>query len=307
MSNENQTVGIGAWLKLAFLALTWGSSFILMKRGLFDSSGNPLFQPIEVGGLRIAIAYISLLVPALRGLRTVRKEHIGPLLIVGFIGSGIPAILFSIVQTHLNSSTTGILNALTPLFTLLLGLVFFQVTVSKRSVIGIVLGLVGAISLVIARKGFDLRADMMYTGLVILACVCYALSVNTIKKYLTELKPVEVTGMAFFFMGPFALILLYFSKVKTVVLENPEGLNGLGYIALLAIVGTAIAIVIFNYLIKETSALFASSVTYLMPVVATIWGVLDGENFMLLQGVAALIVLYGVYLVNSQSKKRLEK
>ena len=307
MTNKDEQVGIGAWVKLGFLALTWGSSFILMKRGLFDSADSALFNSVEVAGLRISIAYLCLLVPALRGLKAMKKEHVLPLCVVGFIGSGFPALMFATAQTHLNSSTAGILNALTPLFTLLLGIVFFRTGVSKRSVWGIFIGLAGAVALIVARKGFDVTADSYYTLLVIGACLFYGISVNTIKKYLQDLKPVEVTGLAFFFVGPPALIMLYFSNVKTVVLENPEGLMGLGYIALLAIVGTAIAVVIFNYLIQETNALFASSVTYLMPVVATLWGVLDGESFMFLQGVAALVVLYGVYLVNSQAKKKIAK
>ena len=272
------------------LAFIWGSSFILMKKGLI------VFNDIEVAQLRMGIAWLSLLPFVWKKLFNVEKKHIIPILVVGLFGNGFPAFLFTKAQTELDSSLIGILNALVPLFTFVFAMLLFKTKVKVGQLIGILLGLSGAIWL-IAGGGLVLE-NAHYSWYIIVATMCYAISLNTIKNYLKEMSAIDISGLAFFVVGPFCLLALGFSDFSFKMM-NSEGANlALFYIVILSTVGTSIALVLFNQLVKGTTAIFASSVTYLIPIVAIFWGFVDGEIITLNHFIGIAIILGGIHLVN---------
>ena len=274
---------------MILLAFIWGSSFILMKKGLV------VFNDVEVAQLRMGIAWLSLLPFVWDKLFSVHKKHIIPILIVGFFGNGFPAFLFTKAQTQLDSSLIGILNALVPLFTFVLAMLLFKTKVKISQLIGILLGLSGAIWL-IAGGGLVLE-NASYSWYIIAATLCYAISLNTIKNYLQDMSAMDISGLAFFVVGPFCLLALGFSDFTDKI--NSEGsFLALFYIFILSTVGTSIALVLFNQLVKGTTAIFASSVTYLIPIVAIFWGFIDGEIITINHFIGVAIILGGIHLVN---------
>ncbi|MGB0166872.1 MAG: DMT family transporter [Luteibaculum sp.] len=288
--------------RLGLLALIWGSSFILMKRGLFNEAGEAIFSGFEVGFLRICFAGMALAPFAVKGLKNVQRKEWFPLIIAGVVGNGMPAILFATAQTQINSSLAGVLNSLTPFFTLILGVAIFGVSAGLKKYLGVILGLVGACGLILSQSNFqfDISSVGGYSLLVVLACVGYATSVNVIKTYLQNLRPLYITSISFLLMLPFFIIAAIFSDIPQVILANPDAGPALGYIAVLGVIGTAMAVVIFNHVIRETSALTASSVTYLIPIVAVAWGIIDGEKFSWMDLLFAAIIISGVYLVRTK-------
>ncbi|MFT4903053.1 MAG: drug/metabolite transporter (DMT)-like permease [Thalassomonas sp.] len=278
---------------LILLAIIWGSSFILMKRGL------DVYSYTQVAALRLFIAFLSLTPFLLRAVKVVQKKHIIPIVVMALFGNGIPAFLFTKAQTQLDSSLVGILNSLVPLFTLLLGVYFFRTKPTKTNIAGIIIGLFGAVFLTYSTIGGGVEIND-YVFLVILATVMYAISINVIKKYLQDLDALSISSLAFLMIGPFSAIYI-FNTDFLVLSASSEGVESLLYIVLLAVVGTSLAVVIFNQLISRSSAIFASSVTYLIPIVAIFWGIFDGEKVTLIHLLSVVIILSGVYLVNKKS------
>ncbi len=287
------------WIALIFLAFIWGSSFILMKKGLL------VFDYMQVAALRIFISFLSLAPIALKNLYIITRKNLKSFLIVGFIGSGIPAFLFTLAQTRIDSSLAGMLNSLTPFFTLLIGTLFFGTKVWWKNALGVLLGLIGASGL-IYKGGSLLDSNSIYGLLVVLATICYGTNVNEVKYHLKGIKGLHITALGFLMVGPFAGLYLLFADYSNIQAPPQEWLQALGYISILAIVGTAMSLVIFNALIAHTTALFASSVTYIIPVFAIMWGLFDGEIIGLRQFLAIGIIMLGVYLVNSAVKKQNE-
>ena len=281
------------YFTLLFLAIIWGSSFILMKRGL------DVFDYKQVGSLRIFIAFLSLLPFLPRAFKLVQKKHYFPIVIMAILGNGIPAFLFTKAQTELSSSVVGILNALVPLFTLLLGIIFFKSRPSKTNFVGVLIALVGATLLTFSTMQGDLKINN-YVFLVILATVFYAISINVIKKYLYDLNATAITSLAFIIIGPLAAVYLFSTDFIEITTTNENAYMALGYIALLSVIGTSVAVIVFNKLISNSSAIFASSVTYLIPIVAILWGVFDGEQINKHHIIGVSIILSGVYLVNKR-------
>ena len=278
---------------LILLAIIWGSSFILMKRGL------DVYSYTQVAALRLFIAFLSLTPFLLRAVKLVQKKHIIPIVVMALFGNGIPAFLFTKAQTQLDSSLVGILNSLVPLFTLLLGVYFFRTKPTKTNIAGIIIGLFGAVFLTYSTMGGGVEIND-YVFLVILATVMYAISINVIKKYLQDLDALSISSLAFLMIGPFSAIYI-FNTDFLILSASSAGVEALLYIVLLAVVGTSLAVVIFNQLISRSSAIFASSVTYLIPIVAIFWGVFDGEQVTLIHLLSVVIILSGVYLVNKKS------
>lgn len=289
---------IWQWLTLIFLSFIWGSSFILMKKGLRSYSHD------QVAAFRIFISFIAFIPFGIKYRKKVSKENIKSLLIVGFIGSVFPAFLFTKAQTRLDSSMAGVLNSITPLFTLIIGLIFYQSKARLINAIGVFLGLIGAMGLILyTTTGNILVGDANYYGLfVILATICYGINVNEVKYKIKGLNGLELTSLAFMFVGPFAGVYLLFTDFSFALSTDDYILN-LFYISILAIVGTVLALVIFNTLIQNTSALFGASVTYLIPIFAIMWGVFDGEKLSLVQFLWIALILTGVYLVNQRKKQ----
>lgn len=288
-----------SWIVLFGLVLVWGSSFILIKKSLLYFSG------VEVGLLRIGITFLFLSPIALKRLNRISKKQTFLLIISGITGSFIPAFMFAIAQTGISSSLAGTLNSLTPLFTLLMGLLFFKQRTRWYNVLGVLIGLVGAIALINISGTAGFSFNIKYAGLIIIATICYAFNVNFIKLYLKEIDALSITAFTFFYIGiPTFIYILFFSEIPSKLMSNQESLMGMAYVSALAIVGTGLALIAFNKLIKIKSPLFASSVTYMIPIVAVMWGLIDGERFHLWDVIWFVLILVGVFLVNANPSRK---
>lgn len=286
--------GLLAWGLLLALALIWGSSFILIKRGLL------VLTPYELGSLRIVAAFLFLLPSALKRLQQIERKLLPYLVSVGLLGSFVPALLFGIAQTKLESSLTGVLNALTPIFTILIGFLIYKQRQSGKVFIGILVGFVGTGILISAGEGSSFSSVNSYAFLVVLATICYALNLNLIKYQLGHLHALTVTSVSLLMVGPFAGIYLFgFTDFVPKLMEVEGASLATFYICLLGVLGTAIALTIFNKILQITDALFASSVTYVIPIVAVVWGVIDGEQLYLMHYIGMISIGLGVYIANS--------
>ena len=284
-----------SWIILLGLVLVWGSSFILIKRSLL------YFTSDEVGVLRIVITFLFLLPIAVLKIKKIDKRTAWILFISGFIGSVIPSWMFATAQTQIGSSMAGTLNSLTPLFTLIIGVAFFKLKTRWFNILGVFIGLVGAIGLILASSEQDLVVNVKYSFLIVIATICYAINVNLIKSYLKQLDSLTITALTFFYVGiPLLLFIIFLTDVPSNLVHQPSTLTGLGYLSVLSIVGTGLALIAFNNLIKISSPVFASSVTYLIPVVAIAWGIIDGELFKLSYILWFSIIILGVFLVNAK-------
>ena len=280
------------FILLFIIAFIWGSSFILMKKGLL------VFNEYEVALLRMSIAFISILPFIWKKILKINKKHIIPILIVAFFGNGIPAFLFTKAQTQLDSSLVGILNALVPIFTFLISIYLFKNRLIIKQLLGIIIGLLGAITL-IAFNGIYTN-NISYSYYVVIATICYAISLNTIKYSLCNISATDIAGFAFLTVGPICIFGLFFTEFFHKIYYVKNSGSALFYIVLLSTIGTSLALIWFNKLIKETNEIFASSVTYLIPIVAIIWGFIDGEIINWNHIICILIILSGIYLVNKE-------
>lgn len=266
-----------------------------MKRGM------DVYSSDEVAALRIFIAFLFLSPLVFRHVKKPLLKHWKSFLGMGMLGNFIPAFLFTKAETGISSSLTGMLNSLTPLFTLLLGILIFKAKTRLVNAIGILIGFVGAIGLLTVGKNVDMNNNIVYGFYVVLATFCYGLSVNIIKKDLGGVNSITATVWAMLFIGPLAGIYLFgFTDFTSKLATNSMAMSSLGYVSILAICGTALSVIIFNVLIRNTNALFASSVTYLIPIVAMGWGMVDGESVLPLHFLWIGLILLGVYLVNKK-------
>ncbi len=265
------------------------------------------FSPLEVGLLRIVITFIFLFPIAFKKFSRVNRKQKYYLIISGIVGSLMPSLLFAYAQSGIDSGLAGSLNSLTPLFTLLLGLIFFHLQAKWYNIIGVLIGLIGALGLIYVSGGDDgFVFNFKYSFLVVIATICYAFNVNFIKTFLKDIDSITITVLTFYFIGfPATLFILFFSDVPGKLIHQQEVWAGLGYLSILSIVGTGLALMIFNKLIKISSPVFASSVTYLIPVVAIIWGVVDGEVLKPAYFLWFLLILLGVFLVNAKPYHRM--
>lgn len=282
-----------AILLLIVLALIWGTSFILIKQGL------KVFAPDEVATLRVSAAALFLLPAALMRVNTLKGKHIAKLLLTGMMGIFIPAFLFSIAQTNMDSSIAGILNTLTPIFTMLAGAAFFQQQFRRIAVVGIILGFGGTFMLMLSRSGGTVEGVNLYALLVVIACVLYGMNLNFIKFKIADVSSLTITSVSLMLIGPIAALYLFgFTDFTTKFSTHDGAWAAFGFIVLLGMMSTAIATFLFNQLVKISTPIFASSVTYIMPVVAVLWGVLDGEQLFIGHYVGMAAIVGGVYLAN---------
>ncbi|MFZ4670473.1 MAG: DMT family transporter [Flavobacterium sp.] len=281
------------WLILFVLALIWGSSFILIKKGLIG------LNPFQLGSLRIIFCALFLLTVGFKNILTIPLHKWKYIALTSLFGTFIPAYLFAIAQTEINSTVSSILNSLTPLNTLILGAIVFGLDFKRTQIFGVIVGLIGTMLLIFNGAIHNPNQNYWYTILVLIASVCYAMNVNFIKKYLSDLKPLTITVGNFLVMLFPALIVLSFTDFFSVV-QVEEVQHAMIFVAILGIIGTGIANVFFYKLIQISTPVFATSVTYLIPVVAFLWGILDNEMLTSLQFFGAFIILIGVYLANKK-------
>lgn len=277
------------WFYLTILSLIWGSSFILIKKGLLGLSA------IQLGSLRLIFSALFLLLIGYKSLFKLTKSQWKYVALTAIFGTFIPAYLFALAETEIDSSTTAILNSLTPLNTLVLGMLGFGIPFKRNQFFGICIGLLGSILLVFNGASNHPEQNYYYALLVVVASICYATNVNLIKKYLPAVAPLSITTGNFLVLLAPATLLLYFSGFVDII-SATEVQTSMGYIAILGIVGTGIANILFFKLIQISSPVFATSVTYLIPIVAFFWGLLDHEILTPIQFVGAFIILIGVYL-----------
>ena len=286
------------WAYLFTLAIVWGSSFILIKKGLVG------LTPLQLGSLRTVISSLFIFMIGYKSLNTILNPQWKWVILSGFIGTFLPAFLFAFAETEVDSGIVSILNALVPLNATLIGLAIFKIASTKTQIFGVILGFIGASMLIFNSMELNPDQNYLYAGFVVLATVMYGFNVNIIKHYLQEVKPIAIATGNFIAIVIPALIVLIFSGFFTAqTFEQQSIYSSIGFVAILAVFGTVMAKIIFNNLIQISSPVFASSVTYLMPLVALLWGLFDGELFGLDQGLASLLILGGIYLANKKAKK----
>lgn len=281
------------WIILIVLALIWGSSFILIKKGLIG------LNPFQLGSLRIIFCAVFLLIVGFKSLASIAQHQWKYIALTSLFGTFIPAYLFAIAETKVSSSICSILNSLTPLNTLILGAIVFGLNFRRNQIFGIIVGLLGTAVLIFNGKAQTASEDYSYSIFVLIATICYATNVNLIKKYLSDVKPLSITTGNFLVMLLPAIIILLCTDFAEKA-EWSETQHAMFYVMILGIVGTGVANVIFYKLIQISSPIFASSVTYLIPIVACLWGLLDNEMLTPLQFLGAFIILIGVYLANKK-------
>ena len=284
------------WLYLALLSFIWGSSFILIKKGLVG------FSSLQVGGLRIIFASLFLFVFGIKSLKNISLRDWKWISIAGFLSSFFPPFFFAIAQTEIDSGITSILNSIVPLATTLVGVWLFGLAINKRQILGVFIGLLGTIALVVVGLEFSPNQNYWYSIFIFLSALGYAFNINIIKRHLAHLTPLQVTTGSFGVVIIPAIIMLAYGGILEVNYKSIEIQKALGYILVLAILGTAVANILFNKLIHISSPVFSASVTYIIPLVAILWGILDGETINLYQIVGGVIILFGVWLVNKKNQ-----
>jgi drug/metabolite transporter (DMT)-like permease len=277
------------WVLLTVLSLIWGSSFILIKKGLIG------LTPIQLGSLRILFAGIFLLAIGFKSISKISLQQWKFIAITAFFGTFIPAYLFAIAQTEIDSSVSSILNSLTPLNTLVLGSIAFGLQFKRNQIFGVIIGLFGSALLILNGAMNHPEQNYYYALLIIIASLCYATNVNLIKKHLSGMAPLSITTGNFLVLLLPAALILYLTDFLEVI-SVPPVQNSMLFIVILGVIGTGIANIIFFKLIQLSSPVFATSVTYLIPIVAFFWGLLDNEMLTPIQFVGAFVILIGVYL-----------
>jgi drug/metabolite transporter (DMT)-like permease len=282
------------WFYLAILSLIWGSSFILIKKGLVG------LNSVQLASLRMIFAASVIYIYSYNSIKKIPKKSWKWIVITAYLGTFFPVYLISYGQTEIESGLASIITTVTPINTLIIGIIFFSLTFSIKQLLGLFIGLVGAVLLLYEASETNLNSNIYFSFFIYLTTVGYAASVNLIKKYLTNIPPEAVTAGIFLSISPPAIIVLYFSDFTDLNFQDPLILKSIFFVLVLGVFGSAIAQTLFNKFVKISSPIFASAVTYTMPVVAIFWALIDGEILSIMQFFATAIILLGVYLVNKR-------
>ena len=284
------------WFYLAILSLIWGSSFILIKKGLVG------LNSVQLASLRMIFAASVIYIYSYNSIKKIPKKSWKWIVITAYLGTFFPVYLISYGQTEIESGLASIITTVTPINTLIIGIIFFSLTFSIKQLLGLFIGLVGAVLLLYEASETNLNSNIYFSFFIYLTTVGYAASVNLIKKYLTNIPPEAVTAGIFLSISPPAIIVLYFSDFTDLNFQDPLILKSIFFVLVLGVFGSAIAQTLFNKFVKISSPIFASAVTYTMPVVAIFWALIDGETLSIIQFFATAIILLGVYLVNKRKQ-----
>jgi len=281
------------WTYLLILSVIWGTSFILIKKSLIG------LTPFQLGALRTLFTGFLLLIVGFKHIKKIEKGTWKWITLSGFLGSFFPAFLFAIAETEIDSAVASVLNSLVPLNTILMGFAIFKIASTKRQIAGVIIGFIGTAILILKGAELNPNQNYLFAGYIILSTFMYAANVNIIKRYLQHIKPLTIAVGNYTAIVVPALIVLLFSDFFTATtFNNPELKMSLFYVFILALFGTAMAKILFFKLVQLSTPVFASSVTYIMPIVALFWGLLDGEGFSWSQGFGSVFILVGVYLAN---------
>ncbi len=280
---------------MSILSVIWGSSYILIKKALLG------FDPLQLGSVRIVMAAAMLAIIGFKSIRTIGRGQWKWVALSGVVGSLLPMYFFAYAETEIDSAVAAVLNSLVPLFTLFVGYFAFNISFSRNQLIGVLVGLAGAVLLIGFGSLVYPGRNYWYAGFVVLASLGYACNANIIKSKLSGVSPMGIAvGNFMCILLPALALTVYSGALSDPVRTGPEFWPSVGYLFLLCAFGTCIAKVLFNHLIHISSPVFSVSVTYLIPVVGIIWGVADGETFGLKQLGSAALILLGVYLVNKR-------
>lgn len=276
-----------------------------MKKSMYTSEGEVIFTDTQVGALRMVIAALVLSPIAIKNLRKIKDwKQFLYLSIVGLCGNFFPSFLFTYSETGISSGYAGMLNSCTPIFAIIIGRLIFNDKLNNAQITGVIMGTIGVISLMKAGQNLSITGDWTHVFAVILATLFYAISLNTIRHKLTLLKSFEITSLAFFIiLIPGIIISLLQNTIETIS-TNPHATEGLIYLSILSIVGTAIAVILFSKLIAISSVLFSSSVTYLIPIVAVVIGLFFKEKITIYQILSMFTIIIGILVANLFGKKR---
>lgn len=287
------------WVIFIGLCLIWGSSFILMKRGMFNQKEQPTLSAYHVAALRMLSAGLILLPFAFKGIKKISAKNFGLILVSALCGSFFPAFLFCIAEIKINSALAGTLNALTPLFVIIMGTLFYNIKAGTQKIIGVVVGLIGSILLFLSHGYKDL-GYIGYAFFVLFATMLYGINVNTVQQFLKGVTSFQIAAIGFSALIPASLLVLYLTHYFELPLLRSDYLLSTTFSCILGVLGTAFASIIFYILVKRTSGLFSSLVTYGIPFVAIGWGLIAGEEVTLIQIGCLAIILFGVYIANRQ-------
>lgn len=282
------------WIILAVLSLIWGSSFILIKKSLEH------FSPYQVGALRVLISGILLSPIAILNWKNFPIKQLKWLLLAAFAGNFIPMFLFPIAETKVSSSIAGIMNSMMPIFTIIVGVFFWGTKTTSKQILGILISFFGVVVLLFSGEDSS-DMPLFYVGLLLFAAFLYAVSVTTVGAKLTHIPAKMMSSFVFFYVLFLpSLFSLYFSDFFKVFSFTKENMIGMGFVATLSVLGTGLAMMLQYRLMSISNPLFASTVTLLMPIVAVIWGVIDGESFTVLQAFGALIIFAGLIFLRKK-------
>jgi drug/metabolite transporter (DMT)-like permease len=285
------SVSLIIWASFFVLTLAWGSSFILVKRGM------QAFSPWQVASIRLTSAFLVLSIPAFFHLKHIPKDKLKYLFFISMTGLFIPAYLFCLAQLGISSSMAGVLNALTPAFTFIIGIAFFNQPSKLMQIVGLLIGFVGSALLILVNGKGELSFNA-YGLCVVLATACYGLNTNIIKKHLTGINPFHMTTVTVAFGGLLSFIHLLTTNWLEIVQNNPKGMESFLFAMLLGVMGTAFSQLVFNKMLQYSTAVFASSITYFIPIVALMWGVWDGEILSFWQYVGMVTIIVGIVILN---------
>ncbi|MEP7163849.1 MAG: DMT family transporter [Ferruginibacter sp.] len=283
------------WLIFIALSFIWGSSFILMKEGLEHLTA------FQVASLRIISSGLVLLPVAYKSFKQIPRNKIFTTFMSGVLGSLLPAYLFCIAEQGIDSALAGVLNSLTPIFVIIVGAIFFQSRTSTNKVIGILVAFTGSVLLFFSQPNFAENSNLFYVLLVVIATLMYGINVNMVHRYLNNIPSLQIAALALSLNAIPALIVLYFTGYFSLDFTDRGILFSTGFSFVLGIFGTAIASIIFYMLIKRAGAVFSSMVTYGIPFVAIMWGIIYGEQIGWKQVVCLMIILCGVYVANKKA------
>ncbi|MBT8230182.1 MAG: DMT family transporter [Bacteroidia bacterium] len=287
-------INYSAWLLLILLSLIWGSSFILIKKALIA------FDPVDVGAARIVFAFLAFLPIFIARFNRIDWKDFKWFLLVGLCGSGFPSFLYSIAQTHIDSAVAGVLNSLTPIFTFILAIVLFKHAFTVRQFSGIIIGFLGVLLIFMTKIDGQASFPFLYGFMIILATISYAISANTVGRFLKDTDPILISTLSFILIGPFVLGYLLQSGFTYQLMHHEQALTSFSALLILSLVGTFGANILFFKLVQITDAVFSTTVSFLIPFVALFWGFVDGESLQWIHLVAVLLILGGVFLIKKK-------
>jgi len=259
--------------------------------------GSENLTVIQIGALSIFSAGFVFIPFAVFHISKIPRQKLPLVIASGLLGNFFPAFLFAIAIEHIESSMEGILNSLTPLFVIIIGVLFFKAKMPNMKIAGVLIGFIGLLILSIS-KGSVNAVNFGYTLLILLATFFYGLNVNIVSHYLKEVDPLKMATVSLSILSIPAGIIAWQQNVFVIARFDEGAQWSIAASILLGVVGSAVATVLFYGLIKNAGGLFASLVTYAIPIVSILWGILDHENVTLIQVGCLGIILGGVYLAN---------